>query len=390
MNPKISCHHSANQFPKFYFLIGLVTLYLFTSVSLNAGENQNPDRTVIIGKIQYTDNVSPDNMEISLVDNKKSPSTITEFLSHTGSESIFTLELKNNEPVVLNISGEKGTGRVFLQPEKITDTLYIDYPVVETIVFLHTNDHHFDINMLDELESKIKEIRNEYEDVFLFDAGDIFVRHPQRWVVNGTLMEDPQWYGDRAIQMVQVMNDLGYQAMTLGNHELDYKDFYTLHALEKANFPLLSANMDITTDKIPPTKSYISFQTSTARKVNVLGLSVASGNPPGIRQKNIFDTAQEYMYLREVSDIFLALTHIGLENDARLAEKFPELDVIIGGHSHHLIDEGVFVNDVLIAQAGGNRHEVSDDHLVYLGKVIVKLENGIISHKSGIVMFIPE
>lgn len=261
-----------------------------------------------------------------------------------------------------------------------------ELPGSETVVFLHTNDHHFDINLYEEFEAKIEEIRQQYHNVYLLDAGDIFVRHPHRWNENGVPREDVAWYRERAIRMVQTMNTLGYDAMTLGNHEFDYIQDHTLAALNMANFPLLSANVEVTTTLLPTPQSHIMLRTKAGHQIAVLGLSVTSGSKEGVKENNIVETARQYIELREESDIFLALTHIGLANDVVLAESFPELDIIIGGHSHHLIKEAVLVNGVLVAQAGGNPHVVSDDHPVYLGKVIVTLENGIITSKKGHVI----
>jgi 2',3'-cyclic-nucleotide 2'-phosphodiesterase (5'-nucleotidase family) len=66
------------------------------------------------------------------------------------------------------------------------------------------------------------------------------------------------------------------------------------------------------------------------------------------------------------------------------------LNLIIGGHSHHLIEGAVMVNGVLVAQAGGNPHVVSDDHPVYLGKTIVTLKDEVITKTRGYVIFFPE
>ncbi len=260
----------------------------------------------------------------------------------------------------------------------------------ETIVFLHTNDHHFDINYLEELTAKISEIRSQYDQVYLFDAGDIFVRHPHRWVENGLPAADHDWYLERALLIVHTMNALQYDAMTLGNHEFDYVSDHTLTALETADFPLLSANVKVSTDQLPTPLSHLFFQTASDHRIAVLGLSVTSGSKEGIQQGDIFETAKDYMYLRDEADIFIALTHIGLANDIRLSEEFPQIDVVIGGHSHHLIEEAVLVNGVLVAQAGGNPHEVSDDHPVYLGKIILTLENGVITEKRGTIIFFPD
>jgi len=254
---------------------------------------------------------------------------------------------------------------------------------IDTILFLHTNDRHFDLNLTEEFSAVISGLRERYNDVFLFDAGDLFVRHPNRWIVNGTPKPDYEWYSLRAHDMIASLNDQNYDAVTLGNHELAYIQPYTLNALKTAEMPMLAANLEITTPHLPQLKDYVMLESKNGIRIAVLGLSVNNAGFMGVKQMDIYQTAKKYMMLRDSSHIFLALTHIGLNNDRQLARQFPQLDLIIGGHSHDLLKETLLVSDVLIAHAGGNPHVVSDRHPVLLGKVFVRLENGRITHKWG-------
>ncbi|MBW6479679.1 MAG: metallophosphoesterase [Bacteroidales bacterium] len=374
---------------RLFLLVGFFHLSNNYSLANLSKSQSNPK--YFIGKVQTDNSLNAENLEIFVWNADETENYVLNDLTVKDSGSkIFSLEWPGENPLVLEVRGEKGAGRVFVDPEKLTDTLFISYPVTEKIVFLHTNDHHFDINLPDQLAEKIAEIRQSYNDVFLFEAGDIFVRHRHRWIDNGVLMEDPVWYAQRAKQMVALMNQLEYTVMTPGNHEFDYVETFTLEALSEADFPIIAANIDVVTDLFPAVKPFVQFSTSTGRSIHVLGLAAISSEGKGIVQNDIFDTAREYMFLRENADVFMALTHIGLQNDARLAAEFQELDFIIGGHSHHYIEEAVFVGDVMIAQAGGNRHEVSENHPVYLGKVTVILENGILTEKSGYIIVIGE
>ncbi len=324
--------------------------------------------------------------------------TLQEPESHSHAENNNTLQVseshyhaeKNN---TLQVSGS------FLQSEKNiplqeevssrqSENKIVANPVAEKIVILHTNDHHFTANNLAALKDTIVHIRQKYETVFLVSAGDIFVRHPARWIVNGKLMISRNWFGDRALFMINNMNDLGYDLMTLGNHEFDYREPYTFAALDAANFPLLAANIEITTDAIPPLDAYAILNTTAGSSIAFLGLTIASGGKEGVRALDAFETAAGYISLRDSADIFVALTHIGLRRDYQLAEIFPDFDVIVGGHSHDLLEEAELVNGVLIAQAGGNPHIVMDTHPVYLGKIILTLENGEIVGKKGRIIHV--
>lgn len=288
---------------------------------------------------------------------------------------------------MMELTGEAGAGRILLSDWRRSPVI-VTYPVIDTIVILHTNDQHFTVNNSVEFASTLSAIRKKYDDVYLFSAGDIFVRHPMRWIVNGRLMLEPEWFGERAMFMVSTMNDQGFDLMTPGNHEFSYREPYTRDALETADFKLLAANIEITTDALPPMDAYAILKTSTSINIAVLGLSTTSGNRDGIEEKDVNETVSRYIYLRDSADILVALTHIGLRRDKALAEEFPQFDAIIGGHSHDLLNEAEIINSVLIAHAGGNPHFVSDSHPSYLGKIMLILENGVIKEKSGRVLII--
>ena len=143
-------------------------------------------------------------------------------------------------------------GRLRYRPENPPAALVIDYPVVEQIVLLHDNDQHFDFNMVEEFTRRVAAYRAEFDNVFLLNAGDVLVRRPERWQKDGQIFHgDKQWYRQQALSIIQTMNDIGYDVMTLGNHELAYVDGYTREALELARFPLLATNVKITTDALP-------------------------------------------------------------------------------------------------------------------------------------------
>lgn len=300
----------------------------------------------------------------------------------TCKEGSFRFKIPAGLIYLVELEGDQGAGRIVISGTKrSTENLSIEYPVVEKVVILHTNDHHFTFNKLPEFRAAVDRLREKYDDVFLFCSGDIFVRHPARWIVNGKLMRDPGWYGERTMYMINNMNELGYDLLTPGNHEFAYREPYTRQALDAAQFPLVAANIKISTDAFPPVEQYVVFKTSTWRDMTVLGLS--NGSADGIQVLDVSETVNQLMHLRDSCDIFIALTHIGLRRDRALAEEFPQFDVIIGGHSHDLLKDAIMVNSVLVAQAGGNPHFVSDHYPVYIGKVILTLENGFIRDKRG-------
>jgi hypothetical protein len=369
-------------------ILSLMIPILFVSFSFTFhSEGDESQELININGIVYSSSGIPlDNISITFFPDHAFMDKSEGKMVHSLVNGVFHVEIKEGDSWVLEVNGEDGAGRYLLSADSIDRMIRLTYPVTETIVFLHTNDRHFDMNLQNEFAAIIDSIRNKYSDVFLLDAGDVFTRHPLRWTVNGGSGRGPEWYGARAFSMISAMNESGYDAMTLGNHELAYIDNYTRIALDAADFPILAANIEITTEHLPEVKSHILLQTKTGRKIAILGISTDNAKKQGVKERNQFIAAREHMYLRDSSDVFVALTHIGLRRDTVLAGRAPYLDVIIGGHTHDLLEEAIVVNGVLVAHAGGNPHVVSDDHPVTLGKVIVELVNGTVLNKSGRVM----
>lgn len=218
--------------------------------------------------------------------------------------------------------------------------------------------------------------------MFLLNAGDIFIRHRHRWPE-----PEPEHYLRRARSMIQTMNDLGYDVMTAGNHELHYTEDFTRQALEFAEFPILAANIRIDTDRLPKMKPYTILETDTRYTLAILGLSVVNFQAEGVAATDPIETARDYLHLTGENDLFIGLTHLGVSTERRLAREVPEFDVIVGGHSHALLNPAENIGGVLVAQAGGvpRGHPVHESLHKYLGKVVITLENGRVVEKSGTV-----
>ena len=368
-----------------FILFGLLIIFPYSVFSTN------PSTYSLTGTISNSAGLPLQDIELLLFPSPGSfPGSPTDRYI-TGTDGAYKLNAVTGQSYILELKGELGEGRVFIpssnsggNPSVKNDIIY---PVTEIVVILHTNDEHFTLNNQRELAERISEIREKYENVFLFSAGDILVRHPLRWIINGQFMRNPEWYGERALLMINSMNKLGYDLMTPGNHELAYREMYTRHALDAADFPILAANMEIITDRLPRFKDYAILSTSNMRQLAVLGLTTGNA-PDGVNELDLSETVRMHLSLKDSSDIFIALTHLGLRRDRSLAEEFPEFDLIIGGHSHDLLENAIMVNSVLIAQAGGNPHIVSDSHPVYLGKIIIKMVNGKITKKTGHMLHI--
>ncbi|PRY94532.1 5'-nucleotidase [Hasllibacter halocynthiae] len=270
------------------------------------------------------------------------------------------------------------------------------------ITILHTNDFHDRFEPINRFDSTCPAEDNDAGECFggiprmitaiedarersdapviLLDAGDQF---------QGSLFYT-QYGGDLAAEF---MNQLGYDAMAVGNHEFDDGPEGLSEFLDQVEFPVLSANIDVSrndtlADKVG--KSVV-LDVDGARigVVSVLAEDTPETSSPGadVIFSSMVDAAQaEVDALTEdgVNKIVL-LTHVGLPADRRLAEEVTDVDLIIGGHSHTLLSntdedaEGPYpteVNGVPIFQAYA--------YGKYLGEIDVTFDDdGNVTDVSG-------
>ncbi len=256
-----------------------------------------------------------------------------------------------------------------------------------TMSLLHTNDTHAYVEQFPRLITAVNELRSQKENSLLLNAGDVF---------SGTLYFR-QYLG---LADLYFMNQLGFDAMTLGNHEFD-KDSATLATFVKqAEFPIVSSNINMTADSdlgalfnhsIGGTNEQGEIFPAIIKEVDgeqvgILGLTTEDtaflANPgEGIVFENAIEKANETVEMLEAQgvDKIIALSHLGYQPDLDLAEKVEGIDVIVGGHSHTKLDAPVVVEKeepTLIVQA--------NEYLKYLGVLDVTFdENGVIATYTG-------
>ena len=252
----------------------------------------------------------------------------------------------------------------------------------EDIVILYTNDVHTYIDgalSYDVIAAIKDDLQMRYEYVFLADAGD----HIQGTAYGGM---------DDGATIIKLMNAARYDLATLGNHEFDYGQEVLAQRINDANFQFLCANIHVDENiaQISQPKPYIIIKVNGI-KIGILGLIEASKKRngewlpathpdrlKGITFTNPLETALEYKKLRKKCHLFIGLFHTGYEKDLEIAQAMPELDAIIGGHSHTKIKSTKIENGVLITQA--------QDDLEYIGKTTITLnKKKIISKKFELI-----
>lgn len=168
---------------------------------------------------------------------------------------------------------------------------------------------------------------------------------------------------------VDLLNAVQYDAATIGNNEgitLDFKDLY--HLYDHASFKLLCANLSsvdgINPDWLEPTTV---FTSSSGVKVGIVGLTAPFNsfyNLLGWQVDSPYKVLDKYVpELASSCDVVLLLSHLGIQDDQEIAQRYPDIDVIIGGHTHHLLRDGEWINNTLLTAAG--------KHGMYVGEVIL-------------------
>jgi len=177
------------------------------------------------------------------------------------------------------------------------------------------------------IKTLVDETRPGHPDSLFLNAGDEF---------QGTMFF--QFYGGEKI--ASALNQLGFDGMTLGNHEFDKGDEHLGQFLENLTFPIISANIFSDNPKLNRTiKPYHIYEKYQLAVIGVTTETTPSISSPG--KGTIFtDPVQAVQntidHIRSTTNItrIAALTHIGYTEDQRLARKTTGLHLIMGGHSH--------------------------------------------------------
>lgn len=212
--------------------------------------------------------------------------------------------------------------------------------------------------------------QKEGRQTLVFVAGDLLMGTPLSTMFKGGLG-------------IMLLNAMGTTAMTIGNHEFDYGQENLIGTLKPAaRFPLLSAN--IKTDK----GEYV-FQPSmrttfpgSGVTAFIFGLTTDQTpvtthprNAKGLVFEDPIKVAQEMVKQAKPDDLVIAVTHIGVDQDEKLAEACPRINVIIGGHTHTELPEPVKVKDTIICQAGS--------YAKYIGRLDLVFSQGRITEYQG-------
>lgn len=256
------------------------------------------------------------------------------------------------------------------------------------LVILHTSDTHSHIDPIDENSADrnagwggmarhatlVKQERQAAETFLLMSSGDISQGTPYYNMFRGEVE-------------IETMNLMGYDAMTIGNHEFDYgmDNMYRLFTMAK--FPVVCANYDFTGTVLEGVvKPYVILKRN-GLKIGVFGLSpqldglVQKTKCEGVKMKDTVESAREAIAAlqNERCDMIILLSHLGVDRDLKeegewdhtVVPQIQGVDLVLGGHTHTFLSKPLMIKDqsgkeIPVMHIGGNG--------VYMSKTVVELE----------------
>lgn len=233
----------------------------------------------------------------------------------------------------------------------------------QRLTLLHTNDIHSHFEMVSPLAEEIavqREIAGK-ESVLLLDIGD----HMDRAAVEteGTM-------GQANIEMI---NLTGYDAITIGNNEgLTFSSDTLSTLFAGLQCPVVCCNFVETSTGEPPywMKRHAIIEKEGIR-IGVTGATAAFTTFYSLLGWDALDpeTAlrEQCLLLSPHVDILIILSHLGLHADQKLAERLEGVHAILGGHTHHLLEEPLMINGTAVCGAGKFGR--------YLGRLVFERED---------------
>ncbi|MBQ1377104.1 MAG: 5'-nucleotidase C-terminal domain-containing protein [Lachnospiraceae bacterium] len=243
------------------------------------------------------------------------------------------------------------------------------------LTILHSNDIHGDFvpeekngvlsGGIARLAGYINQTRAKEKNVIYAVAGDMF---------KGSII-DSEYMG---ISTIELMNMLAPDVVTLGNHEIDYGLAHLLFIEKCATFPIINANLFITTNHTRLFNPYMIME-KDGIKILFIGIvteEVLASTKAEAVIGSFVDVREAAEEVGIICDTYktmdinytVILSHIGFDKDQELAALLPPeygVDLIIGGHTHTLLEKAVEVNGIQIVQAGNGTDQIGRIDLIF-------------------------
>lgn len=253
------------------------------------------------------------------------------------------------------------------------------------LLILHTNDTHSCVlplnpNLADTMlagrggflrrAAMIDQMRKEDKDLLLLDSGDFSQGSPYYTMFKGDVE-------------TELMNIMGYDAATIGNHEFDFGLENMARIFRKAKFPIVCANYDFTGTVVEGlVKPYVIIKRKGVR-IGIFGLSpkldglVMASTCAGVRYSDPIKTANavaDKLKNEEKCDVVICLSHLGWDeaglNDMEMMAKTRNIDLVLGGHSHSYFKT---LNHVRNLDGKDVPNDQNGKHGIFVGKITLKI-----------------
>ncbi|MBO2545338.1 bifunctional metallophosphatase/5'-nucleotidase [Salegentibacter sp. UBA1130] len=215
------------------------------------------------------------------------------------------------------------------------------------------------------MATAVKSIRQQKgtENVILLDGGDTFSDDQLGNITKGEAM-------------IRMMNELDYDLMVLGNHDFDYSLKRTRELEKMANFPMRAANIIDQETGNPIFRDPYKLFKRDGLNIGVLPVGYRNtpltGNPKniqGLKFTSGLEAIEKYLpELKTKADIIILLSHEGMAVDKIIAEKINGIDIIIGAHSHDVIEPPIKINQTYLVQALSDAAVLGETELLITNK----------------------
>lgn len=242
----------------------------------------------------------------------------------------------------------------------------------QTLVILSTNDMHGKIQRFPHLTAAVRACRDTVDHVLLVDAGD-------RWTGNA--------YVDKVAEhgrpIVEMMNGLGYDVVTLGNHEFDFGQAH-LGALLDSVFEseVVCANIESDTATFASVAPWTILERGGVKigfvgvVTNYEGQGHPAGKPESYKGLRFSDPQEAAIAaadaLREKVDVLVLLSHMGHDRDYELLNRETRYDLLVSGHTHEYLD--TIVNGTQLGQTYKDLRNVGATTIRMKGKRILSVD----------------
>lgn len=254
------------------------------------------------------------------------------------------------------------------------------------VVILHTNDTHSCIYPLKQTladtlvagrggfvrrVAMVEQQRKEHPTLLLLDSGDFSQGSPYYTMFKGDVE-------------IELMNKMGYDAATIGNHEFDFGVENMARLFKKAEFPIVCSNYDFTGTALEGlVKPYVVIRRD-GLKIGIFGICpqldglVFAKSCAGVKYNDPIKAANDMASLlknKEKCDLVICLSHLGWDidgiDDTELIPATRNIDIVLGGHSHTYFRSLRYKNDL-------DGRAVPDDQNgksgIFVGKIVIDMK----------------